>query len=110
MHYPVEDQLSLICIDSRILPCLSTSTIPRLFLIHLNQDLMVLALLSRVDPVKSDFFFNKSIICCFVMDLSRSLDMSKNISFIMGNSRSNLQIKLDLFSVDNLKYCSPLSV
>jgi hypothetical protein len=44
------------------------------------------------------------------MDLSRSLDMSKNISFIIGNSRSNLQIKLDLFSAGNLKYCSPLSV
>ena len=93
-----------------MLPSLSTSTIPKLFRIHLNQDLIVLALLSRVEPVRDDFSFSNLMMSCFVITLLWSLDISINILFIIGNSSSNLQMKAAFFSVGSLRYLCAMSV
>ena len=60
-------------------PFLLTSTIPRLFLIHLNHEIIVWARLSSVEPVRYDVFFSNPTICRRVMTLSESIEISKKI-------------------------------
>ena len=93
-------QTRLSCLEILIFLFLSTS-IPKLLCIHLNQDAIVLALLKRISPVKSDFFLSNPIISCFDTTLFLSLDISMNISFIKENCSSNLHTKLDFSLLAN---------
>jgi hypothetical protein len=61
-------------------------------LIHLNQEIIVYAPLPRVESVRCKFFFNESKMCCLLMILPGSIEISKKTWLTTGNSRSSLQM------------------
>jgi len=101
---------NLVCLEILMSPFLLTSTIPRLFLIHLNHEIMVWALLPRVDPLRCEYLFNNPTICCLPMTILWSIEISKKTSLIMGNSRSSLQRYWDFCCEGSRRNSSPLSV
>jgi hypothetical protein len=110
---PLRNDLSYdtpVCLEILMSQFLLTSTIPRLFLIHLNHEIMVWALLSRVDPLKCEYFFNNLMICCLLMTLVGSIEISNKTSLIIRNSRSGLQRYLDFCCEESRRNSSPLSV
>ena len=63
-----------------------------IILIHLSQEIIVCAPLPSVESVRCKFFFDESKMCCLLMILPGSIEISKKTWLTTDNSRSSLQM------------------